>query len=205
MKWRRRLASQTLVRLATAITALGFLPGAVGLIYNGWKMRLQPYKEGDSAKDKKTSSDVGGAEVGRPAPILPLLPYALLTSSMSFFLFSFQVHEKTILLPLLPLTLLLSGVTSHEASETWEIGMLASNVALFRCVRVGHRVLRGDAESAVQYVAPAQTRRSGRVIHRHDDTLESPRRLQPVPRPANLAPAVPLLRMSSPSLHPRAL
>ncbi|KAI0729617.1 glycosyltransferase family 57 protein [Fomitopsis betulina] len=131
VKWRRRLASQTLVRLATAITALGFLPGAVGLIYNGWKMRLQPYKEGDSAKDKKTSSDVGGAEVGRPAPILPLLPYALLTSSMSFFLFSFQVHEKTILLPLLPLTLLLSGVTSHEASETWEIGMLASNVALF--------------------------------------------------------------------------
>ncbi|MBA0740531.1 hypothetical protein Gogos_013726 [Gossypium gossypioides] len=32
--------------------------------------------------------------------------YALLNSSFSFYLFSFQVHEKSILLPLLPLTLL---------------------------------------------------------------------------------------------------
>ena len=38
--------------------------------------------------------------------ILPLLPYALLTCSISFFLFSFQVHEKPTLVPLLPLTLL---------------------------------------------------------------------------------------------------
>jgi alpha-1,3-glucosyltransferase len=33
---------------------------------------------------------------------------ALLNSSMSIFLFSFEVHEKTTLLPLFPLTLLLS-------------------------------------------------------------------------------------------------
>ncbi|KAK8484051.1 hypothetical protein V6N12_056650 [Hibiscus sabdariffa] len=32
--------------------------------------------------------------------------YALLNSSFSFYLFSFQVHEKSVLLPLLPLTLL---------------------------------------------------------------------------------------------------
>lgn len=149
VKWRRRLASQTLVRLATALTALGFLPGAAGLIYNGWKMRLQPSKESDSTEEKKPSSDVSRAKTGTPAPTLPLLPYALLTSSMSFFLFSFQVHEKTILLPLLPLTLLLSGVTSNETSETWEIGMLASNVALFRCVLVEHDVLRGRSTSRV--------------------------------------------------------
>ncbi|RQM21795.1 hypothetical protein B5M09_009397 [Aphanomyces astaci] len=36
---------------------------------------------------------------------------ALFNSSMSFFLFSFQVHEKTILLPLLPVTFLLSEAT----------------------------------------------------------------------------------------------
>lgn len=35
-----------------------------------------------------------------------ILPYALTASSMSFFFFSFQVHEKTILLCLLPITLL---------------------------------------------------------------------------------------------------
>jgi alpha-1,3-glucosyltransferase len=32
--------------------------------------------------------------------------YALINSSLAFFLFSFQVHEKSILLPLLPVTLL---------------------------------------------------------------------------------------------------
>ncbi|KAK5940684.1 Glucosyltransferase-like protein [Knufia obscura] len=36
-----------------------------------------------------------------------LLPYAFASSAFGFFLFSFQVHEKSILLPLLPLTLLL--------------------------------------------------------------------------------------------------
>ncbi|TFY68752.1 hypothetical protein EVJ58_g812 [Rhodofomes roseus] len=89
----------------------------------GWRVRLQTRKDDDAR--------AGVVAAREPAPTLPLLPYALLTSSLSFFLFSFQVHEKTILLPLLPLTLLLSGVTSTEMSETWEIGMLVSNVALF--------------------------------------------------------------------------
>ena len=149
VKWRRRLGSQTLVRLATALTALGFLPGAVGLVYNGWKMRLQPRKGTDSAEEKKSGSDLGKVEAEEPAPTLPLLPYALLTSSMSFFLFSFQVHEKTILLPLLPLTLLLSGVTSHEASETWEVGMLVSNVALFRYASTKYGVGCSDSMTHV--------------------------------------------------------
>jgi alpha-1,3-glucosyltransferase len=38
-----------------------------------------------------------------------LLPYALATSAWGFFLFSFQVHEKSVLLPLLPMTLLLGS------------------------------------------------------------------------------------------------
>ena len=81
--------------------------------------------------DRVKPSDVKNA-VSAPPPFLPLLPYALLSSSMSFFLFSFQVHEKTILIPLLPLTLLLSG--SSGDSETFEWAALVNNVAVFRYV-----------------------------------------------------------------------
>jgi hypothetical protein len=49
---------------------------------------------------------------------------------MSFFLFSFQVHEKTILLPLLPITLLLSGAPVGSSVYSW--GVLVNNVAVFR-------------------------------------------------------------------------
>ncbi|KAN0074109.1 ALG6, ALG8 glycosyltransferase family domain containing protein [Elaphomyces granulatus] len=42
-----------------------------------------------------------------PRPIL--LPLALASAAWGFFLFSFQVHEKSVLLPLLPMTLLLGG------------------------------------------------------------------------------------------------
>ena len=42
-------------------------------------------------------------------PKKTLLPYALATSAWGFFLFSFQVHEKSVLLPLLPMTLLLGS------------------------------------------------------------------------------------------------
>ncbi|ERF73613.1 hypothetical protein EPUS_00866 [Endocarpon pusillum Z07020] len=38
-----------------------------------------------------------------------LLPYALASSAWAFYLFSFQVHEKSVLLPLLPMTLLLGS------------------------------------------------------------------------------------------------
>jgi alpha-1,3-glucosyltransferase len=67
-----------------------------------------------------------------PTPTLPLLPYALLTSSLSFFLFSFQVHEKTILVPLLPMTILLSGAAVGSSVHEW--GALVNNVGVFRSV-----------------------------------------------------------------------
>ncbi|KAI4161614.1 MAG: hypothetical protein LQ342_004755 [Letrouitia transgressa] len=38
-----------------------------------------------------------------------LLPWAMASTSWGFYLCSFQVHEKTVLLPLLPLTILLGG------------------------------------------------------------------------------------------------
>ena len=80
------------------------------------------------------SSTKGGSKSssnGTPCPTLALLPYALLTSSLSFFLFSFQVHEKSILLPLLPATLLLIGAESGTGEDR-EWGILFNNVAVFR-------------------------------------------------------------------------
>lgn len=116
LKWRLWISQPALIKLSAGLTALGFLPSSAGLIYTGFKL-------GQSADNSKQSEHA-------PAPILPLLPYALLASSMSFFLFSFQVHEKTILVPLMPLTLLLSGSASD--SLTFELGALVNNVAVFR-------------------------------------------------------------------------
>ncbi|RDW76952.1 alpha-1,3-glucosyltransferase-2 [Coleophoma cylindrospora] len=42
-------------------------------------------------------------------PKKELLPLALATTAWAFFLFSFQVHEKSVLLPLMPMTMLLTG------------------------------------------------------------------------------------------------
>ena len=96
---------------------MGFAPSVIGLLYNGFKFSTVA----SSPQDKAS-----------PSPLLPLLPYALLGSAMSFFLFSFQVHEKTILVPLLPLTLLLSSATND--SFTFQLGVLVNNVAMFRSV-----------------------------------------------------------------------
>jgi alpha-1,3-glucosyltransferase len=42
-------------------------------------------------------------------PRKELLPLALSATAWAFFLFSFQVHEKSVLLPLMPMTVLLAG------------------------------------------------------------------------------------------------
>ena len=44
-----------------------------------------------------------------------LLPLAFATTAWGFFLFSYQVHEKSVLLPLMPMTLLLAG--NHGLSK----------------------------------------------------------------------------------------
>ncbi|KAF8903146.1 glucosyltransferase [Gymnopilus junonius] len=128
-KWKAWASSNTLVKLSTLFTALGFLPAVAGLVRAGMTMST-----GDSSAAAKKNDDAPPAapqmtEKKEPTPFLPLLPYALLTSSMSFFLFSFQVHEKTILLPLLPMTLLLSGAPIDSAAYSW--GVLVNNVAVF--------------------------------------------------------------------------
>jgi alpha-1,3-glucosyltransferase len=54
------------------------------------------------------------------SPRKTLLPYAFASCAWGFFLFSFQVHEKSVLLPLLPMTLLLGGKGGLGAeTRTW--------------------------------------------------------------------------------------
>ncbi len=102
------------MRLSTLFTFIGFLGAAIAPI-RAW-LRLK-------------NQDKAGVV---PSVMQTVLLLALLNSSMSFFLFSFQVHEKTILLPLLPLTLLLS--ISPRDSATFKLGVLANNVGVFRFV-----------------------------------------------------------------------
>lgn len=128
VKWKQIFASREgiLIKASTGLTALGFLPAVVALIFGGYKTRLQKNAQNDSVN---VSPSMALAAPSSPTPILPLLPYALLTCSISFFLFSFQVHEKTILIPLLPLTLLLSGAAPTDDVFLW--GALGNNVGVF--------------------------------------------------------------------------
>ena len=135
LKWRLWATQGVLIKLSTAFTALGFLPAVATLLFNGYKLRVWSTAETSQDGDKEDGKaddkiPAKSAAPAAPTPILPLLPYALLTASLSFFLFSFQVHEKTILVPLLPMTLLLSGSSPEE--QTFELGMLMNNVAMFR-------------------------------------------------------------------------
>ncbi|KAG5635041.1 hypothetical protein H0H81_012625 [Sphagnurus paluster] len=146
VKWRRRAGTRALVRLAAGLTAVGFLPGVGVLIRAGWVLRVRDVDaggkevpaEGEGGGEREGAAMAGTerqakvkalALVDTHAPFLPLLPYALLNSALAFFLFSFQVHEKTILLPLLPITLLLSAAQVDSAVYAW--GVLVNNVAVF--------------------------------------------------------------------------
>ncbi len=125
-KWRTIMSPGTLVKISTLLTAVGFLPAVVGLFRAGITMGSTHRNiDSETPKSKQEVSHI-------PTVFLPLLPYALLTSSMSFFLFSFQVHEKTILLPLMPMTLLLSSASVDSVVYHW--GILLNNVAVFRSV-----------------------------------------------------------------------
>ncbi|EST05656.1 Glycosyl transferase, ALG6/ALG8 [Kalmanozyma brasiliensis GHG001] len=86
-----------------------------------------------------------------PSPAAQMLPYGLLSVSTSFFLFGFQTHEKSILLPLLPMTLLLGakGDTwggNITAARDWQWCVWFNNVATFSLFPL----LRKDGQ-ALQY------------------------------------------------------
>ncbi|KAF5369312.1 hypothetical protein D9758_002725 [Tetrapyrgos nigripes] len=119
VKWRFLAAPSLLIKASTGLTLLGFLPGVIALLGAGWKLKTWDFTSTGATPKPSTST----------TPMLSLLPYALLNSSFSFFLFSFQVHEKTILLPLMPLMLLYSGSVPESATFAW--GALVNNVAMF--------------------------------------------------------------------------
>lgn len=136
IKWRKWATQALLLKASATLTLLGFLPSVAVMGKAAWDMKTwgSPAGPGTTMKAPETKDSSGSDDKQSPTsshtPILPLLPYALLNSSMSFFLFSFQVHEKTILLPLMPLTLLFSGATPDSAVFLW--GALGCNVAVFR-------------------------------------------------------------------------
>ena len=149
LKWRNIASPGTLVKLSTLSTAAGFAPGVAGLLRTGFNLRIKEdpapsatlkvliEKEVSTATETIPLTGVEGDkgqedEASTTGPLFPLLLLSMLTSSISFFLFSFQVHEKTILVPLLPLTLIMVGASGNTESTTWELGMLTNNVAVFR-------------------------------------------------------------------------
>lgn len=116
----RSIADVTiLARLSLVVTFFAILPSMLGLLYVSWAAgKRQP-----------------GQKPAKVPPTVTLLPYALFNSAMAFFLFSFQVHEKSILLPLLPATLLMATSEPGMPGEDWEWGVLLNNVGIFRCAR----------------------------------------------------------------------
>ena len=127
IKWREIpfIGRTDLVRLSAVLTIFSCIPSSWLLIKGAWDQRI-------SLQPVSAQGSNGGATAPTESrcPTLPLLPYALYTTSMAFFLLSFQVHEKSILLPLMPLTLLMSSST--PGSVTWNWGLLVNNVAVFR-------------------------------------------------------------------------
>ncbi|CAE6513982.1 unnamed protein product [Rhizoctonia solani] len=143
IKWRKLswISETSLQRVALLVTLLGILPGA-GMVF-GWG-----FIGGADSPTHTTNGDLPSIDESddrstkltrRQGPTLPLLPFALFSSAMSFFMFSVQVHEKSILLPLMPVTLLLAARESESEVESvgmglgnvWEWGVLVNNVAVF--------------------------------------------------------------------------
>jgi len=76
-------------------------------------------------------------------PRRDLLPLALASTAWGFFLFSFQVHEKSVLLPLMPMTLLLAakdGLSPYTRSWVGFANMLGVWTLFPLLERVGLRV-----------------------------------------------------------------
>lgn len=125
----REIASvQTLARVSAVITLGAVLPIVAGMVWVSWQ--LGSAEEHSASRNGKEQA----SRLSSPAPSIKLLPHALFASSMAFFLFSFQVHEKSILLPLMPLTLLLVGKQPGLAGQDFEWAVLLNNIGSFRQV-----------------------------------------------------------------------
>lgn len=141
IKWRRWVSTAGMARvscptswsnayfqLATIATLGALIPTILVLLYSSLSLRpnLPPNFNGNHVVKGSPASSRS------PPATIHLLPTALFTSSLSFFLFSFQVHEKSILLPLMPLTLMMTTRSGKGEDEVWDVGVLVNNVAVFR-------------------------------------------------------------------------
>jgi len=141
-KWRQSALHPRLPLISLGITLLGIIPTVCHVLYISWKSVLPSSLP--TEKEAPESQTTNGAEPmsshltllenTNPSPAAALLPLSLFNSSMAFFMFSFQVHEKSILLPLMPFTVLISAREDVGSLNTgaWEWGILFNNTAVFR-------------------------------------------------------------------------
>lgn len=121
VKLRDLVPTSTLAKLALVATGTALLPSVAAVLWVSYRLGRE-----------RAVSGTGSAKAA--APTILLVPHALFLSAMAFFLLSFQVHEKSILLPLMPLTLLMGAREVGYGRMDWEWGVLVNNVAVFRCV-----------------------------------------------------------------------
>jgi len=131
-KWRQSALQRYLPLMASAATLLGILPSLFHVLHVSWAVRAPPTvtRRGRAPVFRSVPELF---QFGAPSPAFKLLPFALFNCSMSFFMFSFQVHEKSILLPLMPFTIMMSARDNLGIMDTgiWEWGMLFNNTAVF--------------------------------------------------------------------------
>lgn len=126
IKLRQIFSTPTLAKLAAGCTLLASLPIVAGMVWAN--IQLQPTKTDEKEAARQPDSE----RSKNPSPTVKLLPHALFASAMAFFLFSFQVHEKSILLPLMPLTLLIVGKQPGQPGSDYEWAVLLNNAGAFR-------------------------------------------------------------------------
>jgi alpha-1,3-glucosyltransferase len=132
-KWKKYLPTQHIPNLATAF---GFIPSMCALLAPSIKAfgTLETTSVIVPSQSRLIPSIVvekAKPAASRPAPTLVLFTHAFLQCSFAFFHFSFQVHEKAILVPLLPVMLLMVS-SAPGVDGDWEWGVLVGNVACFR-------------------------------------------------------------------------
>lgn len=139
---RTRAPSAAASEAGSELTALLSVTRGDTSLPNSSSLRFDLAEQSSKSRDRylNNSSSSSGPQraiaSSTPSPSALLLPYGLLSTSLTFFLFGFQTHEKSILIPLLPLTLLMGakgddwGGGANEVD--WEWAVLGNNVAVFR-------------------------------------------------------------------------
>lgn len=120
IKLREVFSMTALARISAALTLATTMPLIAGLVWVSYRQKADQQQSLPSTRTRG------------PAPTIKLLPHALFASAMAFFLFSFQVHEKSILLPLMPLTLILAGKQPDLPGRDYEWAVLLNNMGAFR-------------------------------------------------------------------------